>query len=49
METLLKEELEARRYFTVQVEREDDDDLFEWVISDVYQFLRIFVDRLALR
>ncbi len=49
METLLKEELEAIRYKTVQVKREDDDDLFECVVSEVFQFLRKYVDRLSMR
>ena len=49
METLLKAELEAIRYKTVQVKREDDNDLFEYVVSDVFQFLRRYVDGLAMR
>ncbi len=49
METLLKEELEAIRYKTVQVKREDDNDLFEFVVSDVFQFLRRYVDVHAMR
>ncbi len=48
METLLKKELEDIRYKVVQVKREDDDDLFEWVESDVYLFLRRYVDRLSM-
>lgn len=49
METLIKEELEGMRYKTVQVEREDDNDLFGYVVSDVFQFLRRYVDGLAMR
>ncbi len=40
METLLKEELSVQRYAVTQVKREDDDDLYEHVSSDVFQFLR---------
>lgn len=49
METLIQKELEAMRYKTVQVEKEDDEDLFECVVSDVFQFLRRYVDGLAMR
>lgn len=40
LETLLKDELSVQRYAVVQVKREDDDDLYEHVSSDVFQFLR---------
>lgn len=40
METLLKEELSSHRYKVTQVKREDDDDLYEHVSSDVFLFLR---------
>ncbi len=40
METLLKEELSSHRYKVTQVERDDDDDLYEHVSSDVFLFLR---------
>ncbi len=49
METLIKEELEEMRYKTVQVEREDDNDLFEYVVSDIFQFLRRYVNGFAMR
>ncbi len=48
METLLKDELKANRYFPVEVPRDDDDDLYGIVSSEVFQFLRRHVDRLAL-
>lgn len=48
METLLKDELKANRYFPVEVPREDDDDLYGIVSSEVFQFLRRYVDRLAM-
>lgn len=38
IETLLKEELSARRYAVTLVERGDDADLYEHVSSDVFQF-----------
>lgn len=49
METLLKEELSLQRYSVTQVEREDDDDLYEHVSSDVFQFLRKYVIRFVSR
>ncbi|MCZ7357250.1 MAG: hypothetical protein O8C66_10205 [Candidatus Methanoperedens sp.] len=47
METLLKEELSSHRYRITQVEREDDDDLYEHVSSDVFLFLRDYSLRFA--
>ncbi len=49
METLLKEELSVQRYAVTQVKREDDDDLYEHVSSDVFQFLRKNIHRFASR
>lgn len=48
METLLKEELKENRYFPVGVTREDDEELYGIVSSEVFQFLRRYVDRLAM-
>jgi len=41
METLLREDLSMRRYNITKVNREDDEDLFEHVSSEVFQFLKI--------
>lgn len=49
METLLKEELSLQRYSVTQVKREDDDDLYEHVSSDVFQFLRKNILRFVSR
>lgn len=49
METLLKEELSVQRYAVTQVKREDDNDLYEHVSSDVFQFLRKNIQRLVSR
>jgi hypothetical protein len=49
METLLKEELSLQRYSVTQVKREDDDDLYEHISSDVFQFLRKYVLRFVSR
>ncbi len=48
METLLKDELRENRYLPVEVMREDDDELYGIVSSEVFQFLRRYVDRLAM-
>jgi len=47
--TLLKEELSLQRYSVTQVKREDDDDLYEHVSSDVFQFLRKNILRFVSR
>lgn len=47
MGTLLKEELSSHRYEVKKVKREDDDDLYELVSSDVFLFLRDFSIKLA--
>ncbi len=49
METLLKEELLSQRYAVTQVKREDDEDLYEHVSSDVFQFLRENIQRFMSR
>lgn len=49
METLLKEELSLQRIAVTQVKREDDDDLYEHVSSDVFQFLRQNIHRFVSR
>lgn len=49
METLLKEELLSQRYAVTQVKREDDEDLYEHVSSDVFQFLRKNIQRFMSR
>ena len=43
METLIKEELTPERYTVVQVERENDNDLYQHVSGDVYYFFDRFV------
>ena len=49
METLLKEELSLQRYSVTQVKRENDNDLYEHVSSDVFQFLRKNILRFVSR
>ncbi len=43
MGTLIKEELKPERYATVQVEKENDTDLYEHVSGDVYHFFDRFI------
>jgi predicted GIY-YIG superfamily endonuclease len=45
METLLKEELSSHRYKVTQIERGDDEDLYEHASSDVFLFLREYSQR----
>lgn len=49
IETLIKENLLSRRYTVTQIIREDDEDLYEHVSSDVFLFFRqnihLFVPR----
>ncbi|MDP2845883.1 MAG: hypothetical protein Q8N79_07415, partial [Candidatus Methanoperedens sp.] len=47
--TLLKEELSQERYAVTQVKRENDDDLYEHVSSEVFQFLRKNIHRFVSR
>lgn len=47
MGTLLKEKLSSHRYEVKKVKREDDDELYELVSSDVFLFLRDFSTRLV--
>jgi len=49
METLLKEELSLQRYVVTQIKRDDDDDLYEHVSSDLFQFLRKNIQTFASR
>lgn len=49
METLPKEKLSSQRYAVTQVKREDDNDLYEHVSSDVFQFLRQNIHRFVSR
>ncbi len=49
METLLKEELSIERYTVTQIKRKDDNDLYEHVSSDVFQFLRKNIQRFVSR
>ncbi|WP_141398872.1 hypothetical protein [Candidatus Methanoperedens sp. BLZ2] len=49
METLLKEELSLERYSVTQVKRQDDEDLYEHVSSDVFLFFRKNIQKYVLR
>lgn len=40
METLLREDLSSRRYTIAKVNREDDEDLYDHVSTEVFQFLK---------
>jgi len=46
METLLKEELKPERYNVVQVEKENDDDLYGHVSGDIYSFFNKFIKKI---
>jgi len=45
METLLREELSSHRYRATQIKREDNNDLYQHVSSDVFLFLRDYSQR----
>ncbi len=48
METLIKEELKPERYTVVQVEKENDNDLYEHVSGDVYYFFNKFIRKILM-
>lgn len=48
METLIKEELKPERYTVVQVEKENDNDLYEHVSGDVYNFFNKFIRKILI-
>lgn len=48
METLIKEELKPERYTVVQVEKENDNDLYEHVSGDVYYFFNRFIRKISM-
>ena len=45
MGTLLKEQLKPKRYAVVQVEKENDNDLYKHVSGDVYSFFNEFIKK----
>ena len=48
METLLKDDLKDNRYSPIEVMREDDDELYRIASSEVFQFLKKYVERLTM-